>query len=197
MATPFDRLMETIRPHLPGAIDAAIRQELFSVCEDFFSETNVWKETLDFVLPANSLEAEIMPYTGRMIRLVSVTKDDIPIKGVTLTDPVQGVLTFPTSNPDAGNYIAVVALTVSDPLSRDAYPIVPVDLMTRFWSVIMEGVIAKMMSQPGKPYSNPGLGSFHLSQYRGGRARAKNQELAGNTKNSQAWSFPQSFNRRK
>ena len=29
MATPFDRLITTIRPHLPGAVDEAIRQELF------------------------------------------------------------------------------------------------------------------------------------------------------------------------
>lgn len=197
MATPFDRLMETIRPHLPGAIDVAIKQELFSVCEDFFEKTNVWKETLDFTLPANTLEVEIMPYTGRLIRLISVTKDNIPIRGVTLTDPVQGVLLFPNTNPEAGDYVSVVALTVSDPISRDAFPIVPTDIMTRFWRTIMEGTLANMMAQPSKPYSNPSLGAYHLSNYKGQLARARNVTKEGNTLNSQAWSFPQSFNRRR
>lgn len=197
MATPFDRLMETIRPHLPGAIDVAIKQELFSVCEDFFEKTNVWKETLDFILPANTLEVEIMPYTGRLIRLISVTKDNIPIRGVTLTDTVQGVLLFPNTNPEAGDYVSVVALTVSDPISRDAFPIVPTDIMTRFWRTIMEGTLANMMAQPSKPYSNPSLGAYHLSNYKGQLARARNVTKEGNTLNSQAWSFPQSFNRRR
>lgn len=197
MATPFDRLMTTIRPHLPGAIDEAIRQELFSVCEDFFGETNVWKEDLAFTLPANTLNADIMPFTGRIIRLLYVTKDDIPVKGVILTDPVQGVLRFPLKNTEAGAYVATVALTVSDPVDRDAYPIVPFDLMTRFWRTIMEGTLANMFAQPMKPYTNLALGSYHLGNYRGGRARARNAELAGNTKNSQAWAFPQSFNRRR
>lgn len=197
MAKPFDRLMDTIRPHLPGAIDEAIRQELFSVCEDFFTETNVWTETLKFTLPGDVKEAEVLPYTGRIIRLLSVTKDDIPVRGVILTDPIQGVLLFPYSYPEAGEYVADFTMTVSDPIQRDAFPVVPVDLVTRFWATLMEGVIAKMMSQPNKPYSNPGLGSYHLTQYRGMRSRARNAQREGNTKNSQAWSFPQSFNRRR
>jgi len=197
MAKPFDRLMDTIRPHLPGSMDNAIRQELFAVCEDFFTNTNVWKETLDFVLPANTKEVEIMPYTGRIARLISVTKDDIPVNGVILTDPVQGTLLFPTEGPDAGDYVALVSLTVSDPISRDAYPIVPVDLMTRFWKDIMEGTVANMMAQPSKPYTNLALAAYHQSRYKGGTARARNAQLAGNTKNSQSWAFPQSFNRRR
>lgn len=197
MATPFDRLMETIRSHLPGAIDSAIRQELFAVCEDFFSNTNVWQEPLDFTLPSNQLTVEIMPYTGRIVRLLSVTKDDVAVNGVILTDPIQGTLLFPNTNPEAGDYLALVSVTVSDPVSRDAYPIVPVDLMKRFWKDIMEGTIANMMAQPKKPYSDPSLGAYHLSKYKGGMARARNYQRAGNTRNSQAWSFPQSFNNRR
>lgn len=198
MATPFDRLMDTARPHLPGAVDNAMRQELFSVCQEFFGESNSWRETIDFTLKAGDKTAEIMPYTGTIKRLLYVKDTSkIPVLGVTLTDPVQGELTFPFTATNDTGYLATVALITSDPISRDAFPIVPYDLMTLYWREIMWGLLSQMMIQPNKPYTNLNGAAFYLSKFKGGTARARNRTDAGNTKNSQTWAFPQSFNRRK
>src|SRR6478735_2038563 len=198
MATPFDRLMDTIRPHLPGSVDQAIRQELFSACQEFFGESNVWREDCDLVLKLDEDEAEIMPYTGQIKRLLYVKDmDSTPVRGVTMTDTIQGILKFPYKASGDSNYIATVAIIPSDPISRDAFPLVPSDLVTKYWREIMWQVLAQMMVQPNKPYTNPSFAALYQSKAKGGIARARKTTNAGNTQNSQTWMFPQSFNRRK
>lgn len=197
MASPFDRLMTTIHPHLPGAMDLAIKQELFSVCQTFFEDSNVWREDIPFSLGVNDDSAEIMPYTGRIKRLLYVNNSDgFPVKGVTMPDTEAGLIQFP-STANADDYVATVALTVSDPASRDAFPIVPQPLVSKYWQVLMWGILANMMVQPSKPYTDVNRASFYLNKFNGGKARARNEANSGNTKNSQAWAYPQSFNRRK
>lgn len=198
MASPFDRLMETVRPHLPGSVDQAIRQELFAACQEFFGESNVWREECDTILKLDENEAEIMPYTGMIKRLLHVKdRDGAAVNGVTITDTIQGVLHFPYKANGDTPYTAVVSLIPSDPISRDAFPIVPYDLVTKYWREIMWQLLAQMMVQPSKPYTNVSLASLYLSKAKGGTARARNAMNAGSTKNSQAWAFPQSFNRRR
>jgi|SRR6478736_893453 len=197
MASPFDRLMETIRPHLPGAVDQAIRQELFPVCKTFFEESNVWTEDLDFTLPANTVTTEVLPYTGKIVRLISVTKDRAPVYNVTMTDTENGIIQFPYQSTAAGNYVCTVALTVSDPVSRDAFPIVPVDLVSKYWQTLMWGILSNMMAQPKKPYTDVSLASYYANKFNGSSSRAMQAQATGNTYGSQAWRFPQSFNNRR
>ena len=198
MATPFDRLMDTIRPHLPGSVDQAIRQELFSACQEFFGESNVWREDCELVLKLDEDEAEIMPYTGQIKRLLYVTDSDgAPVRGVIMPDTVQGSLKFPYKANGDSNYTATVSITPSDPISRDAFPIVPYDLVTKYWREIMWTLLAQMMVQPNKPYTDLSMAALYNSKSKGGIARARKTTNAGNTQNSQTWMFPQSFNRRK
>ncbi len=194
MATPFDRLMTTIRPHLPGAVDEAIRQELFMMCTEFFKISDVWREDIEVTLLANKDVTDIMPFAGRIERLLYVTKDGRGVNGVTMPDP--GTLKFPYVSETGGDYIATVSLTVSDPVTRDAYPIVPYEIVQRYNEEMMHGILARMMAQPSKPYTNLQLASFYMRKFKGGAARAKNAINTGNTKGSQAWAFPQTFNNR-
>lgn len=200
MATPFDRLMETVRPHLPGAMDEAIRQELFLVCDEFFTRTDLWTEEQDFVVRSGSKTGEIMPFSGRIIRLLGVEHDDRPVRGVYLGDiDSSGISTviMPHHETHEYTYRAKVSLTVADPVSRDAYPIVPVAIVTQNTSALVHGILGRMMMQPSKPYSNMGLAQVHTVKFRGEASRAKNEAKAGKTAGSQAWSFPQTHNRRK
>lgn len=197
MATPFDRLMDTIRPHLPGAHDNAIRQELFMACNDFFKKSNVWREELDFTLVAGVRIAEVMPFTGRIERLMGVVDDTGQyISGATMPDVSSGLVVMPFEAGADTPYKAIVALTVSDPVTRDAYPIVPHDIVARYTDELMHGTLARMMAQQSKPYTNIALGQFYLVKFNGGVARAKNAMNTGNTYGSQNWRFPQTFNRR-
>lgn len=197
MASPFDRLMRYVQPYVPGSIDAAIREELYAVCETFFSQTNVWKEDLGFELGPNDDSAEVMPYTGKIIRLLWVNNSDgFPVMRVIMPDTETGLVQFP-STAGAGSYVATVALTVSDPVARDAFPIVPQPLVSKFWQVLAHGVLSQMCAQPNKPYTDANRAAYFLAKFRGGMARARNTENTGNTRSSQAWNYPQSFNRRK
>lgn len=191
MATPFDRLMTTIRPHLPGAIDEAIRQELFMACLEFFKTSDAWREALDFTLAPGENTAEVYPFTGRINRLLAVLDDGRGIRGATMATPPVIVMPFPANT--SVTYQAVVGLTVSDPLTRDAYPIVPYELVERYTEELMHGILSRMMAQPSKPYTNTALAQFYILKFKGGMSRAKNAANTGNAFGSQAWAFPQSF----
>lgn len=197
MASPFDRLMDTIRPHLPGVVDQAVKLELFPTCHEFFRKSDAWRECIDFTLEAGKSTAEVTPYTGRIERLIGILQEQRQVAGVTMPDTKNGVVVFPFAASNNTQYTAVVSLTVSDPVSRDAFPIVPYDLVEKYWEELMHGILSRMMAQPSKPYTNLTLGQFYMSKFNGGISRAKNATNTGNTYRSQNWSFPQTFNRRK
>lgn len=195
MASVFDRLMNTIRPHLPGAVDEAIRQELFMVCDEFFRRSTSWREEIDFTLTADQRTAEIMPIAGYITQLLyASTADGRGIRGATL--PQVGdvsTISLPYAPNVSTDYKATVALTVSDPVTRDAYPIVPADLVKRYTPDLINGVLARMMAQPSKPYTNTGMAQFYMTKFNGGISRARNNANEGSTKSSQNWAFPQTF----
>jgi hypothetical protein len=191
MTTPFDRLMTTIRPYLPGAIDDAIRQELFMVCTDFFNRSNAWQEAINFTLAAGADTADVMPFAGRVIQLMHVTIDGRPVRGAYM--PEIGTVKMPYPSQQAQTYVATVALNVVDPVTRDAYPIVPYDIVIRFTEELMHGILSRMFAQPNKPWTNLPMAQYYTSKFNGGSARAKNAVAAGNTFGSQRWAYPQAF----
>ena len=181
-------------------MDEAIRQELFFVCEEFFTRSDVWTEEQEFTVQAGTKFGEIMPFSGRIVRLLGVEHDDRPVRGVILGDiDATGIATviMPHEETHLHNYRARVSLTVSDPTTRDAYPIVPAAIVTQYTTGLMHGVLGRMMMQPSKPYSNMGLAQVHTVKFRGEASRAKNEAKIGKTAGSQAWAFPQTHNRRK
>ena len=196
MASPFDRLMDTARPHLPGAIDTAIKQELFMVCHTFFNMSDTWREDIDFVSVAGSKEADVMPFAGRILRLLSVEQNGVPVRGATMKNVMDGIISLPYEAGGADNYKAKVSLTVTDPASRDAYPIIPYEIAQRYQDVLLHGLLAHMLAQPSKPYTNLSLAQFYLLKFKGGSARAKNETKVGSTQGSQVWTFPQITSRR-
>lgn len=195
MPSAFDRLMDTIRPHLPGAIDRAIKQELFQVCEDFFTNSNTWTEVLPFTFTAGQKTASVTPTTGRITQLMEVKNDDdIPINGIFMSEP--GTLQTRFAPASDTTYNGTFAITVNDPIDADAFPIVPVDQVTRHTATLIHGIVANMMAQPSKPWSNTGLAQYHMTRYRGGLARARNEANTGFTYGSQRWVYPQTFRTR-
>lgn len=201
MASPFDRLMNTVRPRLPGALDDAIRLELFNVCLEFFRLSGAWRDVVVIEVPARSQQVEIFLSAGRVERLFGVFEVEPDesmgraIRGATLTE--DNALRLPFAPTADGFYGVQVALTVTDPLTRDAYPIVPASIIQRYHEALVDGVLSMMMSQPSKPYSNTQMAMYHKRRFSGGASRARNALHTGNTLGSQNWSFPQSFNRRK
>jgi hypothetical protein len=192
MATPFDRLMNTIKPHLPGAMEDAIRQELFMTCSEFFKLSNTWREEIEVMVPAGQDTAHFMPFAGRVERLLAVKGEGgRPVYGVTISEKETLKFRHPASSDTT--YTALFALTVSDPVTRDAYPVVPWDLVQEYQDELISGILSRMMAQPSKPYTNLGLARYHSVAFKGGASRAKNSANEGSTYGSQNWRFPQSF----
>jgi len=194
MATPFDRLLATAKPHLPGAVDQAIYLELFGVCHEFFDMSNAWRELIEFTVKAGKQTAEILPMAGRINRLMGVVTDERqPIIGATM--PQENVIRVPYPVSIDTVLYADVALTVSDPTSKESLPIVPYNLVQQYTQDLIHGICYKMMVQPSKPYTNPSLAGVHGMSFRSGAARAKNDVNTGSTYGSQRWAYPQDFAR--
>lgn len=188
MASPFDRLMMTIKPHLPGAMDEAIRVELFMVCREFFSDTNAWQDEIEFVLPYDATEAYLVPVAGKIVRLLWAHRDGSPVYGAFMDGTEKIILRRPDNAPEP--YTAVVALTVTDPVARDMFPIVPHELVDQYTDPLINGILARMMAQPSKPYTNLQMASYYERKFRGDKGRAKNNANSGHTYRSQRWAFP-------
>lgn len=192
MATPFDRLMMTIKPHLPGALESAIYLELFNVCHEFFDRSNVWQEAIEVTQKAGKKYIDILSSAGRINRLMGVTTlDKVPVRGAILLEP--NLLRMPHEASYDTDLIVVVALTVSDPTSKEGLPVVPYDIVQRYTQELIHGICANMMIQPSKPYTNLALAGVHGVSFRSGAARAKIDNNIGNTYASQRWAYPQSF----
>jgi hypothetical protein len=57
--------------------------------------------------------------------------------------------------------------TTSHPMI-DAYNVAPDFLLTQWGMVIASGALSKMLMEPGKSWSNPALGGFHLQRFNEG-----------------------------
>lgn len=196
------RLMDQARVRLPGAVDAAILMELFSALKDFFIDSNLWRERIDFtaqpVLPgqthASNPEAftyDVVPVEGSIVRLGAVTDAGGRPVRATMERPGCIVLSLPVTSPEP--LTAHVVLTVSDPTTRDDYPQFPMWILNRYFTIILDGVLGRMMSQIAKPYSSPAIAMAHLRNFKRGTSAARVDVQRQNVYAAQPWRFPRGF----
>jgi len=205
MSSPdINRLMDNARVKLPGALDAALQMELFLVMKEFFDSSNIWEEEIVFAVTPTSLSRvtnpeaytyEVVPTDGQITRLVSITDDNgFPQNGEM---PVPGSIILTNSPNEAGNYTATVSKSVSDPVTRQGYPVFPGWVLDRYFDTILSGLLGQMMGQIAKPYSSPQMAKFHMSKFSVGVSRASNEHHHGNVMGGQRWRYPQSFTTRR
>lgn len=180
---PFTLWLNDLMPSLPGAETALVIHKIRRVSQDFFTRTRAWQETLDPIsvdageatvpMIADSSGAEVVRIesvwiNGKMISPESVTELDAmqpnwpQVTGapsaVTQLSPTTALL-FPI--PDAATNIQFrVSLR-----PNDAATVLPDDLAAEYRSAIIDGVKAKMMLIPKKPWSNPQIGMAHNAAY--------------------------------
>ncbi len=200
----FDQLMNQARIKLVGASEDGLKGEFYDVLSEFFNDSSAWtQDVLVYAQPATFVYP-LQVSEGQIIRLVGVTNygPTVPVPGQT---PPNGVSFVPALMPEIGclriehppataNYfIATVVTNVSLPVDRKMIPIAP-DWVVPVWHVgILDGLLGKMMAQPGKSYSNDKQSQYHLRRFRDAIGRARVSKLRANTVGSQAWRFPQQF----
>ena len=193
------RLINNALARLPGATTANLQNELFSVMDEFFKASNVWKEDIDVPVPGSDpagtvyLLASNEPANINQLMWV-FTKDtsgNVPRgAGVAAAMEIPGELTLQTQPSSAVTLVVTVALTVQDPVNRDGYVVFPMWVLQKYGDVILDGLLAKMMMQRNKPWTDTQMTVYHSRRFEGGKARARVDGTRNNTYRQQAWRFP-------
>lgn len=120
----------------------------------------------------------------------------VPRGGVLLNAGTPNPIIRIAFNPGQRVWVATLALNVSDPLDADGLPIVPAWIMEKYKDAIGDGVISRMMTQAGKPYSNQQGAAFHGRKFNQGVGLARQEARDMFTYNGQRWSFPEGWSSR-
>ncbi len=193
------RLFNNARTRLNGALDDVLQYELFNVMDDFLKGSNAWLEDIDVPIPGMDPVGtiyDVVPDTPSVINqlmwVYEVPESDTILRGppmpATMSTPGELVLGRQPSNDTTVR--VTVALTVQDPVTRDGYVQFPAWILAKYRAVILDGLLGKMMSQPGKPYTNTQMSIFHLRKFNAKTASARVEVQRNNKYRAQAWVFP-------
>jgi hypothetical protein len=199
---PWTEIFNKVKVEIPGAVDAVIRQQIFSVMADFTGSVPLWQEDVPFVATPGTLVYPLTVTDGRMYRLMRVYKADDPRQtwvqgGISMRIP--GQLRIWQSPNEQQNWVAVVAKACSnpvlagDPPKSTGYPAVDEWIVQNYHDVISYGALSYMYRMPAKSYSNPKAAADNNASYMAGKAQARSDNIRANVYNGQAWTFPQDF----
>ena len=189
--------MDNLRVRLPGALDDTLLMEVFNALNDFFQDTNIWYEDIEFMVSAGVQDYLILANgPSSIVRLLGVVDGDQRTVAAYMDTPGEILL---RDKPTVGGatFTARVSLTVNDPMTREGYPVFPAWVLNKYQNDIIDGVMGRMMMQPSKPYSNAKLALFHSRAFRSAIAYARQEANRRNVYRGQRWQFPQGFSRRK
>lgn len=187
------RFMQNVRTHAPGALDDVIQMELYNTLKEFFSGSDVWKDTSSLAVTTATKSYTITPTdtTGLINRLVRVADANDVDVAATMEIPGTLVLNqFPSNNQ---TYSVTISLSAIDPADSNNYPQFPTWVADKYDTCLMDGTIGRMLAQPAKTYTNQQLAIYHLRRFRSLHAQARAESLHKNLGRGQTWAFPQNF----
>jgi hypothetical protein len=189
------RLLNLARDNLPGTSDAGLKAVLFDVINEFFDCSNAWLEWLSVPIITGTQTYRIIPQKGGMIiRLVTAfdpNKIGLPAVLDELCPPNADMcLTWPQNTNFTASVLVVknVYQTVQEDI-----PDAPSWLLPMYERYIQEGLLARMMMQPGKQYTNRQDAPAHARKFRDGMAMVKTAVMRSNLMGGQSWRFPSQY----
>ncbi len=185
------RILNGCRVHLPGAIDPAIKYELFNVVDDLCRDARLWREEIEVTVTSGDKIYTVTPTDGVIVGLMMVTNSGLtPVAG---TMSVPGTLELALDPPD-DDYIVTVALApLSSEVDADEFPVIDNWIWQKHYQCLIDGTVSRMMAQVAKPFSNERLAIFHGRRFRNAIAVARTEALRSNTYGGQNWRFPRAF----
>ena len=199
----FDHLMTQAKVKLVGASEGGLKGEFYDVVSEFFNDSSIWTQGIQFTAIPNVLTYPLFVSEGQILRLNGVVNfgTTLPVPGQPLVAPPTpvpalmpeiGQLCLAHAPPAANIMVANVVTNVSA-IDRKNIPLMP-DWVLPVWHVgLLDGLLGKMMAQPNKSYFNDKQSAYHLKRFRDAIARARVSKLRANTIGAQAWRFPQGF----
>lgn len=190
----FTRLMDSARIRLPGALEGTMKLELFFVLKEFADRSNAWREVIGFWSSPGAVEYDLHSENAAAInRLLWVTPLDSPTVSVPAIMPTPGRVRLQNVPSESQRLNAIVALTVNDPTEDGGFPQFPEELLVKYSSGILDGLLSRMMTQPAKPYSSEKNAALHGFRFRQATNLAKREAQTGNLFGGQTWRFPQTM----
>lgn len=195
----ISRIMNAARVRLTGAVDDAIKLELFNAADEFCRETDIWQERIPFVTvpPTPDVVYDLVPTEGTILRLLDLNRDD----GSRITWPatmrIPGELVLPTQWEAGTNLVATVSLAPIDPTEAGTeFPIIGDWIWSRHFTALVDGLITKMAMVADKPYTDANLALYHGRRFRNAIGVARADNIKANMADGQAWRFPDFGGRR-
>ena len=200
---PWTQLYIRVKTHIPGAIDAVIRQEIFAVMIDFTSSTNIWREEVPLHIEPNVLSYPFQVTAGLPNRLMRVWKVGDQFRNwadSSITMRIPGVIELWRAQNEAVEWTAQVAkacstdqMTTGTPAVATGYPVIDHWIVDKNIDTLFHGALAYMYRQPAKVYFNKEAAGANYVLYNSGKALARADDQRMNVYDAQAWNFPQSF----
>lgn len=123
---------------------------------------------------------------------------NVPREGMLLDAGIQTPILRIRWNPQAyETWIATLALNLADPTDGEGLPNVPDWILTKYYRYIIDGLIMRLMLEPGKPYSSQTGAAFHGRKFNYGCGVARTESRHMFTYSAQRWAFPQGWNYRR
>lgn len=193
MPVALTRLVASAKVNLPGALDSALRMEMFSVLTEFFSRSNCWYEDIAFGVSPPTREYTVVPVSGRVERVIWVLSGtDSPVHAAM---PSPGEIHLAQLPQEPATYTARVALNVADPVVEpgedgEGYPEFPDWVLEKYGNGLLSGLLSRMMSQIAKPYTSPTIALYHGRVFRNATNDARVEGAQQNVYRAQSWRFP-------
>ena len=196
---------ESLIPRLPGAITAYIDEEILRVIEQFCRESTAWRDTLyGFNITALNREIPIINGDGlstTVLGILRVYYDQRQLTNYSHT-PWETTTSVPTGwSTKSGDPSTVVLSTIPSQahtglidtwvyqMPKTPLTSLPDVILGEFWEIIFDGVLGRMFAQPDKPYTDVLTGGYHMTRYRTGTVKARDQANRGFTATAQNWVF--------
>jgi hypothetical protein len=187
-----DRLVNELTATLPGSGEAMLKQMIWNVADEACRQGHIWRETIPVTLTAGDLVYTPAPAGTEIIHVFSVAHELIDVRAneVMFEFGTLTLSTEPTVAEAALPMYLVAALTPAIDAGADVENLIPQDMWSKHHHMLYSGVMARMLAQPAKPYSNASLAAFHLRKFRGELAEARHEVKTGGVPGAQMWRFP-------
>ena len=194
----LEALLTFLLPDVPGVPDVTAKQALLLTAIDFCTSTHAWDEIQDPITLEDGVNEYIIdtaPGT-RIAAIKNVWLADRVIVPKTMEELPQFIPNWQTAASSIPAYYNAPASLESIrvfpiPLEpngaqmtvRAAYTptlsgtYIPDELAMRYLDAIIHGAKARLMTAPGKGWSNPALATYHQQQYDSGVLTAKGDIL--------------------
>jgi hypothetical protein len=184
-----DRIMDSARQRLPGAVDNNIYFELHGVLEEFFRMSQCWRERIHVEIIADTVEYEVFSneMLSNIISLISFENGDGSPFAATLPRPN---LLYTPKQYELGDYYMWAVLNVTSPTNDEKYPRFPQWVTDRYAEALSDGVCGRLMAMPAKPYSSPTHAAYYARRFKQAAMNAKIEANRQNLTGGQAWRFP-------